>query len=263
MIRVHNISKSFGSKQVLKDVSLHVEPGETLAVIGKSGTGKSVLLKLIVGLLEPDEGYVEIEGRRVDEMEHEELFAMRQRIGYVFQGAALFDSMTVYENLTVGLYEHGAKNREMLEREAKRRLKNVGLLPAGLEGDFFDVAWQILAQKKPAELSGGMRKRVGIARALICSPDYVFYDEPTTGLDPITSKQIDDLVCNLADELDVTSLVITHDIFSVWNVANRVVMLHDGEVHYTGTKDGLRESEDPTVKEFLERYQKERGPASV
>ena len=243
---------------MLKDVSLHVEPGETLAVIGKSGTGKSVLLKLIVGLLEPDEGYVEIEGQRVDAMTQRELFEMRQRIGYVFQGAALFDSMTVYENLTLGLFEHGERNRDLLEREVKRRLRNVGLLANDLEGEEFERAWRILAGKKPAELSGGMRKRVGVARALIGSPDYVFYDEPTTGLDPITSKQIDDLVCNLAEELDVTSLVITHDIFSVWNVADRVVMLNDGEVHYEGTKRGLRTSNDEIVKEFIERYEKER-----
>ncbi len=254
MIKVHNISKSFGPKHVLKNVSLHVDPGETLAVIGKSGTGKSVLLKLIVGLLEPDEGYVEIEGQRVDRMGEEELFAMRQRIGYVFQGSALFDSMTVYENLTLGLYEHGERDHAMLEREVKRRLRNVGLLPDEPEGEKFERAWRIIARKKPAELSGGMRKRVGVARALIGSPDYVFYDEPTTGLDPISSKQIDDLVCDLAKELDVTSLVITHDIFSVWNVADRVVMLHDGEVHYEGPKESLLGSNDPVVREFIERY---------
>ncbi len=255
MIKVHNISKSFGPKEVLRGVSLTVEQGETLAVIGKSGTGKSVLLKLIVGLLRPDEGYVEIEGKRVDQMSEEELYEVRQRIGFVFQGAALFDSMTVFENLTLGLFEHGERDRSTLEEEVKKRLSNVGLLPDGGDREEFENAWRILAEKKPAELSGGMRKRVGVARALMGSPGYVFYDEPTTGLDPITSKQVDDLVRSLATELDVTSLVITHDIFSVWNVADRVVMLHDGQVHFEGATEDLKSSPDPVVKEFIERYE--------
>lgn len=255
MIKVHNISKSFGPKEVLRGVSLTVEQGETLAVIGKSGTGKSVLLKLIVGLLRPDEGYVEIEGKRVDQMSEEELYEVRQRIGFVFQGAALFDSMTVFENLTLGLFEHGERDRSKLEEEVKKRLSNVGLLPDGGDREEFENAWRILAEKKPAELSGGMRKRVGVARALMGSPGYVFYDEPTTGLDPITSKQVDDLVRSLATELDVTSLVITHDIFSVWNVADRVVMLHDGQVHFEGATEDLKSSPDPVVKEFIERYE--------
>lgn len=254
MITVHDIEKSFDGKRVLRGVSFEIEQGETLAVIGKSGSGKSVLLKLIVGLLEPDEGYVEIEGKRVDEMSRDELYAVRQRIGYVFQGAALFDSMTVYENLTLGLWEHGERNGAYLEEEVKNRLRNVGLLPSDDDGKKFDRAWQIIAEKKPAELSGGMRKRVGVARALMGSPDYVFYDEPTTGLDPVTSKQIDDLVCDLATGLDVTSVVITHDIFSVWNVADRVLMLHEGEVRFNGPTDDLRTSTDPVIREFIERY---------
>lgn len=254
MITVSNIEKSFGQKQVLRDVSFAIEPGETLAIIGKSGSGKSVLLKLIVGLLAPDSGEVEIEGRRVDRLEREDLYEVRRRIGYVFQGAALFDSMSVWENLTIGLWEHGERDRDYLEREVVRRLRNVGLLPES-EGEKFDRAWRILASKKPAELSGGMRKRVGVARALIGAPDYVFYDEPTTGLDPVTSKQIDDLVCDLATRLDVTSVVVTHDIFSVWNVADRVIMLHEGEIRFDGTTAELRESSDPVVREFIERYE--------
>lgn len=255
MITVHEIEKSFDEKQVLRGVSFEIEQGETLAIIGKSGSGKSVLLKLIVGLLEPDSGYVEIEGKRVDRMSRAELFEVRQRIGYVFQGAALFDSMTVYENLTLGLWEHGERDRDYLEDEVKKRLRNVGLLPSEENREEFEKAWRILAEKKPAELSGGMRKRVGVARALIGSPDYVFYDEPTTGLDPVTSKQIDDLVCDLATELDVTSVVITHDIFSVWNVADRVLMLHEGAVHFNGSTDDLRTSRDRVIREFIERYE--------
>ena len=254
MITVHDIEKSFDEKRVLRGVSFEIEQGETLAVIGKSGSGKSVLLKLIVGLLEPDSGYVEIEGKRVDEMSRDELYAVRQRIGYVFQAAALFDSMSVYENLTLGLWEHGERDGSYLEEEVKKRLSNVGLLPSDEDKGTFDRAWRIIAEKKPAELSGGMRKRVGVARALMGSPDYVFYDEPTTGLDPVTSKQIDDLVCDLATELDVTSVVITHDIFSVWNVADRVLMLHDGEIRFNGPTDDLRTSTDPVIREFIERY---------
>lgn len=254
MITVHDIEKSFDEKRVLRGVSFEIEQGETLAIIGKSGSGKSVLLKLIVGLLEPDSGSVEIEGKRVDEMSRDELYAVRQRIGYVFQGAALFDSMTVYENLTLGLWEHGERDGAYLEEEVKKRLGNVGLLPSEKDRAKFDRAWRIIAEKKPAELSGGMRKRVGVARALMGSPDYVFYDEPTTGLDPVTSKQIDDLVCDLATGLDVTSVVITHDIFSVWNVADRVLMLDEGEIRFNGPTDDLRTSTDPVIREFIERY---------
>ena len=256
MIRVHNLHKRFGPKQVLNGVSFEIRSGETLAVIGKSGTGKSVLLKLIVGLLQPDEGWVEIEGKRVDQMNRRELFEMRRKIGYVFQGAALFDSMTVLENLTLGLYEHGERKTEYLESEAQKRLTDVGLLshPESVTPEEYKVAWELISAKKPAELSGGMRKRVGVARALVGSPEYVFYDEPTTGLDPVTSEQIDSLVCDLAEKLDVTSVVITHDIFSVWNVADRVIMLHNGLVHFDGESEALRSSDDPIVREFVERY---------
>ncbi len=256
MIRVHNLYKSFGAKKVLKGVSFDIHPGETLAVIGKSGTGKSVLLKLIVGLLQPDEGWVEIEGKRIDRMNDRELYEMRKEIGYVFQGAALFDSMTVLENLTLGLYEHGERNREYLEKEAQKRLIDVGLLPSAdiVVPDQYALAWKLIAEKKPAELSGGMRKRVGVARALVGDPKYVFYDEPTTGLDPVTSEQIDRLVCDLAEKLDVTSVVITHDIFSVWNVADRVIMLDGGLIRFDGPPDDLRLSDDPIVREFVERY---------
>ena len=256
MIHVYNLHKRFGPKRVLNGVSFEIRSGETLAVIGKSGSGKSVLLKLIVGLLQPDEGWVEIEGKRVDQMNRSELLEMRRKIGYVFQGAALFDSMTVFENLTLGLYEHGERKVEYLETEARNRLTDVGLLSNHSSGnaDEFEVSWQLISTKKPAELSGGMRKRVGVARALVGSPEYVFYDEPTTGLDPVTSEQIDSLVCDLAEKLDVTSVVVTHDIFSVWNVADRVIMLHDGLIHFEGEPDALRSSSSPIVQEFVERY---------
>ena len=256
MIKVHNIVKSFGEKEVLRGVSFEITTGETLVVIGKSGTGKSVLLKLIVGLLEPDDGWVEIEGKRIDAMSEKELFDVRRKIGYVFQGAALFDSLSVMDNLTLGLYEHGERKTKVLEEEVRTQLMNVGLLPdpAAVGAEEFEKAWEITTAKKPAELSGGMRKRVGVARALVGSPAYVFYDEPTTGLDPVTSKQIDDLVCELATKLDVTSLLITHDIFTVWNVADRVIMLDEGIIRFEGTPDELTHSTDPVVMEFVERY---------
>ena len=256
MISIENLHKSFGQKKVLRGISLSIENGETTVIIGRSGTGKSVLLKLIVGLLAPDEGTITIDDRRVDQMSESELYAVRQRIGYVFQGAALFDSMTVAENLVLGLIEHGERDHAMLDEQVRRNLVNVGLLPdpATLSPEEFAMAYQILTSRKPAELSGGMRKRVGVARALVGTPRYIFYDEPTTGLDPVTSEQIDNLVCDLTHKLDVTSVVITHDIFSVYKVAHKVVMLEDGLIHFEGSPDDLQNSDDPVVREFIERY---------
>jgi phospholipid/cholesterol/gamma-HCH transport system ATP-binding protein len=256
MIRIENVHKSFGPKQVLRGVSMEIDDGETTVIIGRSGTGKSVLLKLIVGLLEPDEGTITLDGKRVDQMNEKELYEMRRKIGYVFQGAALFDSMTVAENLVLGMYEHGEHDPAVLEREVTTNLSNVGLIPdpRNVTPEEFRRAYEIIASKKPAELSGGMRKRVGVARALVGTPKYIFYDEPTTGLDPITSEQIDNLVCDLTHKLDVTSIVITHDIFSVYKVAHKVVMLEDGLIHFTGTPSELQRSNDPVVKEFIERY---------
>jgi phospholipid/cholesterol/gamma-HCH transport system ATP-binding protein len=256
MISIENLHKSFGDKQVLRGISLSIENGETTVIIGRSGTGKSVLLKLIVGLLAPDEGTITIDGRRVDHMTETEIYEVRRRIGYGFQGAALFDSMTVAENLVLGLIEHGERDTTMLDEEVRRNLVNVGLLPdpASLSPEAFQMAYRILTSKKPAELSGGMRKRVGVARALVGTPRYIFYDEPTTGLDPVTSEQIDNLVCDLTHKLDVTSVVITHDIFSVYKVAHKVVMLDDGVIHFEGSPDDLQKSSDPVVREFIERY---------
>jgi phospholipid/cholesterol/gamma-HCH transport system ATP-binding protein len=259
MIHIENLHKAFGPKQVLRGVTLDIERGRTTVIIGRSGTGKSVLLKLIVGLLEPDEGSVTVNGQRVDTMSESELYELRRRIGYVFQGAALFDSMTVSENLVLGLYEHGEHDQEILREEVRRNLVNVGLLPdpGTMSRDEFARAYDILVTKKPAELSGGMRKRVGVARALVGTPEYIFYDEPTTGLDPITSEQIDNLVCDLAEKLDVTSIVITHDIFSVYKVADKVIMLEDGLIRFEGTPEDLRRSEDPVIREFIERYERD------
>lgn len=256
MIEIQDVYKSFGPKQVLRGVSMSIPEGRTTAIIGKSGTGKSVLLKLIVGLMPPDAGTITIDGRHVDTMSEKELYGLRRDVGYVFQGAALFDSMTVAENLILGLHEHGERDQKKLEGEIKRTLTDVGLLPDEKQTSpaQFALAYKMIAEKMPAELSGGMRKRVGVARALVGTPRYIFYDEPTTGLDPVTSAQIDNLIGELAHKIRATSIVITHDMYSVYSFADQVVMLHDGLVHFNGTPDQMRESADPVVQEFIERY---------
>ncbi len=257
MIKISNLSKSFGPKVVLENVSMTIPDGDTFCIIGKSGTGKSVLLKHIVGLLEPDSGYVEVDSQRIDTLSYKDLFSLRRNMGFVFQGAALFDSMTVYENVVLSLYERGEKDKSILEGEAKRVLSAVSLLPEINNNDSdlqFENEWKILSEKKPSDLSGGMKKRVGVARALVGSPKYILYDEPTTGLDPVTSEQIDDMIADLANRLKVTSIVITHDMFSVFKIAKNVAMLSEGNLCYYGTAKGLEESPNPTVIEFLERY---------
>jgi phospholipid/cholesterol/gamma-HCH transport system ATP-binding protein len=257
MIKINNLHKAFGPKQVLSGVNLEITPGDTICIIGKSGCGKSVLLKHIVGLLEPDQGKVLVDDVEVAKMTSQQIFNLRRQIGYVFQGAALFDSMTVYENTVIGLYEHGERDVDLMEKEAIRVLAAVGLLPDRKEAseEEFQKEWEILKYKKPADLSGGMRKRVGVARALVGSPNFVFYDEPTTGLDPVTSEQIDALIEDLTSKMNVTSVVITHDMFSVFKVAKTVAMLDQGKVRFFGTVDELRASKDRKVIEFLERYE--------
>jgi phospholipid/cholesterol/gamma-HCH transport system ATP-binding protein len=256
MIELRNIKKSFGSKTVLNGVSCAVPTGQTTCIIGRSGCGKSVLLKHIVGMLKADSGSVHIDGRDVTTLTNQELFDMRRSIGYVFQGAALFDSLNVYENVVISLVEHGVTDRAHLDAEARRVLSAVGLLPP-LDGNGsaeYEREFSILSTKKPSDLSGGMRKRVGVARALVGQPKYIFYDEPTTGLDPVTSQQIDDLLHDLAGKYSVTSVVITHDMFSVYNIADHVIMLHDGLVRFTGSVSELQASSDPVVVEFLARF---------
>jgi len=230
MIEIRNLYRSFGSNQVLRGINLDIDTGETLVIIGRSGCGKSVLIKHIVGLLAPDEGYVKVEGEVVEEMNTESLYNLRKRFGFLFQGAALFDSMTVEENIALPLIE------------SKMGFEKLELV--GMPG----------AQKlKPAELSGGMKKRVGLARALITDPDYILYDEPTTGLDPIMSDSIDLQIKELTEKLNVTSVVVTHDMYSVKNVANQVAMINEGIIHFTGSADELLNSDDHIIKEFIQR----------
>lgn len=256
MIELRGIKKSFGSKVVLSGVDMVIPNGKTTCIIGRSGCGKSVLLKHIVGLLQADAGTVTIDGRDVNKLTKNELFEMRRRIGYVFQAAALFDSMSVFDNVVIGLVEHGETDQAMLDAEGRRVLSAVGLVPdpTTTDAETFEREYRILATKKPSDLSGGMKKRVGVARALVGQPTYIFYDEPTTGLDPVTSQQIDDLLEYVAESQNVTSVVITHDMFSVYNIADHVIMLDSGVVQFSGTVPELQASTDPVVVEFLARF---------
>lgn len=256
MIELRGIKKSFGTKVVLSGVDMVIPNGKTTCIIGRSGCGKSVLLKHIVGLLKADAGTVTIDGKDVSKLTKSQLFDMRRRIGYVFQAAALFDSMSVFDNVVIGLVEHGETNQALLDAEGRRVLSAVGLVPdpATTDAETFEREYRILSTKKPSDLSGGMRKRVGVARALVGQPTYIFYDEPTTGLDPVTSQQIDDLLEYVAVSQNVTSVVITHDMFSVYNIADHVIMLDGGVVQFSGTVPELQASADPVVVEFLARF---------
>jgi phospholipid/cholesterol/gamma-HCH transport system ATP-binding protein len=236
VIVLENLSKSFGDRGVLQGLSLEIPDGQNTVIIGPSGSGKSVTLKLIVGLLEPDAGRVLVDDATVHELDREELAALRGRIGYVFQFAALFDSMTVAENIRMGLARRGYERGE-IEARIEESLAVVDL--SGSE------------QKYPAELSGGMRKRVGIARAIALKPRYILYDEPTTGLDPITAAVMDQLIMRTRD-LGVTGLVVTHDMRSAFTVGDRVAMLHDGAIRQVGSVDQIQESHDPVVRQFIE-----------
>lgn len=238
MIELKNVHKAFGPKKVLEGFSLVVPEGQTMVIIGFSGTGKSVAIKHIVGLLEPDEGEVWVDGQRVDQLSRKDLYQLRRKIGYVFQFAALFDSMTVGENVAMGLRKQG----ELTEKEIMIRVDEAL--------DLVDLPG--VNARMPAELSGGMRKRVGIARAIALQPTYILYDEPTTGLDPVTSATIDALMVRMREQLHVTGIVITHDMRSAYTVGTRLAMLYEGTVRAVGTIDEIQHSEDPIVRQFIE-----------
>lgn len=240
MIEINNLHKSFGANKVLRGVDLSIKEGESLAIIGRSGCGKSVLLKHIVGLLKPDEGFVKVEGEIVHQMNASQMYRMRQKFGFLFQGAALFDSMTVEENVALALVE----NQSQISQKQIYEIVEEKLSLVGLPG----------TQKlKPSELSGGMKKRVGLARALVTNPKYIMYDEPTTGLDPVMSDAIDDLIKSLNEKLTVTSIIVTHDMFSVKNTADKIAMMNDGQIYFTGTPDELLNSRDPVIQKFIQR----------
>jgi phospholipid/cholesterol/gamma-HCH transport system ATP-binding protein len=237
MIVVRHLSKSFGNQRVLDGVDLSIESGESAVIIGSSGGGKSVLLKHIIGLMTPDSGEVLIDGLNIVGLSERELMKVRTKFGLVFQMAALFDSMTVAENVGFVL----DRERQLTRAEIDRRIARV-LDLVELEGT---------ENKKPAELSGGMRKRVGLARAIVYEPEIVLYDEPTTGLDPIVSDSIDHLIMRVCRELKVTSVVVTHDMRSARRVGNKVMLLHQGRMHASGTPEEIFASKDPIVHQFV------------
>jgi phospholipid/cholesterol/gamma-HCH transport system ATP-binding protein len=241
MIVLRDVHKRFGSQVVLDGVDLDVQEGETLALLGPSGTGKSVLLKHIIGLIRPDSGIVVVDDQDVGKLRRKELAALRSRIGYVFQNGALFDSMSVFENVRLGITDEDKFRDEDYARERVAGcLKLVNLAPE-------------VMVKYPAELSGGMRKRVGIARAIAGSPKYLLYDEPTSGLDPVNADVIDSLVKRLDNELGVTSVMVTHDVRGAFRTADRLALLTGGRIVQQGTQEEFLKSDNPKVQEFLER----------
>ncbi len=237
-IVLRDVHKAFGEKRVLEGFTLDVEEGQTMVIIGYSGTGKSVAIKHIVGLLAPDRGLVTVDGLEVATLPRKELYALRARIGYVFQFAALFDSMTIGENVAMGLRKQGERDERVIRDRVHEALELV---------DLPDAAAQF-----PAELSGGMRKRAGIARSIALRPKYILYDEPTTGLDPVTSATMDQLMLRMREQLGVTSIVITHDMRSAYTVGTRIAMLYEGRVRQEGTVDEIRHTTDPIVRQFIE-----------
>jgi phospholipid/cholesterol/gamma-HCH transport system ATP-binding protein len=238
MIEVRGLNKSFGSHVILEHVSFRIETGESVVIIGRSGGGKSVLLKHLVGLLQPDSGDVLIDGENIVAMNERELLRVRRKFGMLFQGAALFDSMTVAENVAFAF----RRDRTLTETQIACRVAEV-LEMVDLPG---------IEDKKPSELSGGMRKRVGLARAIIYQPQIVLYDEPTTGLDPIVSDSIDKLIARVRDRLHVTTVVVTHDMRSARRLGQRIMMLHEGKIYTTGTAEEIFASQDPIVRRFID-----------
>jgi phospholipid/cholesterol/gamma-HCH transport system ATP-binding protein len=240
IIQIHDLHKAFGTNQVLKGVDLDVEEGTTVVILGGSGSGKTVLMKHMIRLLKPDRGQVIVDGEDIVGYEGVELSRVRRKFGMVFQAAALFDSMTVYENVSFPLREHSKMKEEEIRATVREKLEMLGL--------------QNVEEKYPADLSGGMRKRVGLARAIVLDPKIVLYDEPTTGLDPITTEYVDQMILDAKRELGVTSVVISHDIASSFKVADKVAFLYDGRIIEEGPPQQLRDSRHPAVHAFLQTW---------
>ncbi len=238
MIEVRELQKSFGSQKILDGVNLRIESGESVVIIGRSGGGKSVLLKHLVGLLQPDSGEVLIDGENIEPMSERELLRVRSKFGMLFQSAALFDSMTVAENVGFAFRRNKGMSQAQIDSKVADALDVVDL--PGTQN------------KKPSELSGGMRKRVGLARAIVYRPQIVLYDEPTTGLDPIVSDSIDKLILRVRDHFKVTSVVVTHDMRSARRVGQRILMLHNKKIYATGAPDEIFNSTDPIVRQFID-----------
>ncbi|MFH1459525.1 MAG: ABC transporter ATP-binding protein [Candidatus Omnitrophota bacterium] len=237
MIDVKNLYKTFEEQKVLEGLDLHIDKGETLVIIGRSGCGKSVLLKHIIGIMQPDSGEVKVDGEKIANLKGKELIDLRMKFGMLFQGAALFDSLNVYENVGFALREHTNIDPEEIKKRVANSLKSVDL--------------ENVEEKKPAELSGGMKKRVGLARAICNEPQIILYDEPTTGLDPIMADMINELIIRLSEQLKVTSIVVTHDMVSAYKVGTRIAMLYEGKIIEQGTPDEIRNSQNPIVQQFI------------
>ncbi|MEW6715083.1 MAG: ABC transporter ATP-binding protein [Nitrospirota bacterium] len=238
MIELKNIHKSFGGNHVLRGVSLYIEKGESVVVIGGSGSGKSVLLKHIIGLLKPDEGEVIVDSAVLSQLDEDGLNEVRKKFGMLFQSSALFDSMSVWENVGFGLKRHAELKNKEIKEIAVEKLRMVGLV--GVEDEM------------PSELSGGMRKRVGLARAIAMEPEILLYDEPTTGLDPIMADAINDLIIEMRERLNITSLAITHDMKSAFKIADTIAMLYNGLIIEKGSSEEIKNTSDPVVRQFIE-----------
>jgi len=237
MIEIINLHKSFGKHHVLRGVNLKAEKGESMVVIGGSGSGKSVLIKHIIGILKPDDGTVLIDGVNITKLKENELYEVRKKFGMLFQSSALFDSLSVWENVSFALLRQKKMNEKELKVLATEKLRLVGLV--GVE------------DLMPSELSGGMKKRVGLARAIAHEPDILLYDEPTTGLDPIMADAINDLIVEMKQHLSVTSVAITHDMNSAYKIADRVAMLYEGEIIQIGTPEEIKNTKNPVVRQFI------------
>ncbi len=238
VIQFKDVQKSFGTQQVLKGLDLAIPRGKITVIIGRSGGGKSVILKHMIGLLKPDGGEVDVDGTRLSKLDSMELRDIRTKFGMLFQNAALFDSLNVYDNVAFPLVEHSNLSSVQIGKKVKELLTLVGLPDIG--------------HKMPSELSGGMRKRVGLARAIALKPQIILYDEPTTGLDPIMTDAIDNLILSMQKELGITSVVISHDIAATYHVADQIAMLHEGKIILAGPPDVFRNTDNPIVRQFLE-----------
>jgi len=237
-VRLHDVRKAFGTKEVLNGFSIEIHEGETLSIIGASGAGKSVALKHIVGLIRPDQGEVWVDDENVGRLSQEALYTLRRNVGYVFQFAALFDSMTVAQNIGMAL----ARVPGMTSERSTQRVEEC-LAQVDLEG---------YGERYPAELSGGQKKRAGLARAIATEPKYLLYDEPTTGLDPVTTTVIDRLILRMREDLGATGVVITHDMSSAYRIADRIAMLYDGRIRFVGTPAEVKACDDPVVQGFIQ-----------